>query len=149
MLTFVLGSAIVTSLAVTVASWFSANQCKVVTVPAILVVEDNPDNRETLAVVVTTMGYEVVTAESGEAALRALEQRADIALVVCDIRLPGMDGMAFREVVRERYPALKIALVTGDPDAADAAVQAGVVAMLKPYKFDALTRVIVEALASA
>ena len=115
--------------------------------PAILLIEDNADNRETLAVVVTTMGYEVVTAESAEAALRTLDQRADIALVVCDIRLPGMDGMAFNDVVRERYPALKIAFVTGDPDAADAAVQAGVIAMLKPYKFDTLTRVIVEALA--
>ena len=113
---------------------------------AILVVEDNPDNRETLAVLVTAMGYEVVTAGSAEAALRALDQRTDIALIVCDIRLPGMDGIAFSNVVRARHSAPRVVFVTGDSDAADAAIEAGVLAMLKPYKFDALTRVIVETL---
>ena len=101
-----------------------------------------------MAIVVATMRYEVITAESADAALRALDQRADVALVLCDVGLPGMDGMAFNDVVRERYPALKTVFVTGDSDAADEAIQAGVVAMLKPYKFDALTRVIVEAFAT-
>jgi DNA-binding NtrC family response regulator len=113
---------------------------------AILIVEDDPDNRETLAEVVAIMGYEIITADSSERALRLLGQRADVALVVCDIRLPGMDGIAFSEIVQQRYQSVKIALVTGDADAADAAIRKGAVAMLKPYDLTILTRVIVEAL---
>jgi two-component system response regulator GlrR len=114
--------------------------------PAILIVEDDPDNRETLAGVVAIMGYEIITAESGEEALRVVDQRTDVSLVVCDIRLPGMDGIAFSDLVQQRHPSLKIALVTGDPDAADDAIRHGAIAMLKPYDFKVLTRVIAEAL---
>ncbi len=114
--------------------------------PAILLVEDNSDNRETLAAVVGIMGFEIVTAVSGEEALHVLDQRDDVSLVLCDIRLPGMDGIAFRAIARQRHPALKIAFITGDPQAAEDAIQDGAVAMLKPYDFKVLTRVIEEAL---
>jgi DNA-binding NtrC family response regulator len=114
--------------------------------PAILIVEDDPDNRESLAGVMAIMGYEIVTAESGEEALRVLDQRTDVSLVVCDIRLPGMDGIAFSDLVQQRRPSLKIAFVTGDSGAADDAIRHGAIAMLKPYNFNVLTRVIVEAL---
>ena len=114
--------------------------------PAILLVEDNPDNRETLAGVVAIMGYEIITAVSGEEALLALDQRNDVSLVLCDIRLPGMGGIAFRATARQRHPSLKIAFVTGDPEAVDDAIQDGAIAMLKPYDFRVLTRVIEEAL---
>ncbi len=46
--------------------------------PAILLVEDDPDNRETLAGVVAIMGYEIIAAVSGEDALRVLDQRDDV-----------------------------------------------------------------------
>jgi len=114
--------------------------------PAILLVEDDPDNRETLAGVVAIMGYEIIAAVSGEDALRVLDQRHDISLVLCDIRLPGMGGIAFRATARQRHPSLKIAFVTGDPEAVDDAIQDGAIAMLKPYDFKVLMRVIEEAL---
>ena len=114
--------------------------------PAILLVEDNSDNRETLAGVVAIMGYDAITAVSGEEALRVLDQRDDVSLVLCDIRLPGMDGIAFRAIARQRHPSLKIAFVTGDPEAAEDAIQDGAIAMLKPYDFKVLMRVIDEAL---
>jgi len=114
--------------------------------PAILIIEDDPDNRETLAGVVALMGYEIIAAQSGEEALRVLDQRTDVSLVLCDIRLPGMGGIAFSASARQRHPALKIAFVTGDPQAAEDAIQNGAIAMLKPYDFTVLTRVIAEAL---
>ena len=114
--------------------------------PTILLVEDNSDNRETLAGVVAIMGYDAITAVSGEEALRVLDQRDDVSLVVCDIRLPGMGGIAFRAIARQRHPSLKIAFVTGDPEAAEDAIQDGAIAMLKPYDFKVLMRVIEEAL---
>src|SRR2546430_14318606 len=112
----------------------------------ILLVEDNRDNRETLAGVVAIMGYEILTAVSGEEALQLLDQRDDVSLVLCDIRLPGMGGLAFRANARQRHPSLKIAFMTGDPDAAEDAIQEGAIAMLKPYDFKVLTRVLEEAL---
>ena len=115
---------------------------------AILIVEDDPENREMLAQVITIMGYEVIAANSGEEALRLLDRSADVALAVCDIRLPGMDGLAFGAAVRQRHPKLKLVFVTGDSDAADDAIRDGSVAMLKPYNFDVMTRVFAEALGS-
>lgn len=115
-------------------------------VAAILIIEDDADNRQMLASVVAIMGYDILAAESGEQALRMLAQRTDVALVVSDIRLPGMDGLSFGEVMRKRHPSIKVAYVTGDDAAAEEAIQKGAVAMLKPYDFSVLTRVIVEAL---
>lgn len=115
---------------------------------AILIVEDDPENREMLAQVITTMGYAVIAANSGEEALRLLDQGTDLALAVCDIRLPGMDGIEFSAVARKHHPTLKVVFVTGDSDAADDAIRTGSVAMLKPYNFSVLTQVFVEALGS-
>ena len=113
---------------------------------AILIIEDDADNRQMLASVVAIMGYEIIAAESGEQALRMLAERPDVALVVSDIRLPGMDGISFGDALRERHPSIKVAYVTGDDAAAEDAIHKGAVAMLKPYNFSVLTRVIVEAL---
>ena len=114
--------------------------------PAILIVEDNRDSLETLAEALAVMGYETIAASSGEEGLQLLDQRDDVSLVLCDIRLPGMGGIAFSAIARQRHPSLKIAFVTGDPEATDDAIQHGAIAMLKPYDFKVLTRVIEEAL---
>jgi len=114
---------------------------------AILVIEDDADNREMLSRVVAIMGYDIISAESGEDALQIIDERSDVALVLCDIRLPGIGGLAFRAAAQKRHPALKVAFVTGDAQAADDAIREGAIAMLKPYDFSVLTHVIVEALA--
>ena len=114
--------------------------------PVILIVEDDADNRDSLARAVRLMGFETVAVDSGEAAFSELDTRTDISLVICDIRLPGIDGIGFGHIVRQRHPSMRVALVTGDPDAADKAIQNGAIAMLKPYDFNLLTRVIGEAL---
>ena len=57
----------------------------------ILVVEDQPDNRRILRDMLGNAGYELIEAESGEEALKAVEtQRPD--LILMDIQLPVMDG---------------------------------------------------------
>ena len=68
--------------------------------PAILLVEDNSDNRETLSGVVGIMGFEIVAVASGEEALHVLDQRQDVSLVICDIRLPGMSGEEAAQAMR-------------------------------------------------
>jgi two-component system cell cycle response regulator DivK len=57
----------------------------------ILVVDDHPDNRQILRVLLDNAGYQMIEAEDGEGALVAAEeQRPD--LILMDIQLPGLDG---------------------------------------------------------
>ena len=112
----------------------------------ILVVEDNRDNRDALAGVLAAIGHDIVTADSGEDALRLLDHRGDVELVLCDIRLPGMDGIAFRAAARQRRPDVRIAFMTGDAQAVDDAIAEGAIAILKPYNFNILTQVIADQL---
>lgn len=59
-----------------------------------LLIEDNPDTRMLMAESLEILGYAVVSAESGEAALEALT-REPVDVVLADIGLPGMDGYEF------------------------------------------------------
>jgi CheY-like chemotaxis protein len=58
----------------------------------ILVVDDDDALRESLELVLAAEGYEVVGARDGASALAALEA-APVDVVLCDLRMPGMDGL--------------------------------------------------------
>ena len=65
-----------------------------------LIVEDNPDARETLQMLLQVAGHEVDTADSASAALEKLARfQPDVALI--DIGLPGVDGYSLARSVRE------------------------------------------------
>ncbi len=101
----------------------------------ILVVDDDQDLLRLLAIRLQASGYEVVTAETGERALAQLAV-ASPHLVITDMRMPGMDGMALFEAIRKRNPALPVIILTAHgtiPDAVEA-VQRGVFGYLtKPF----------------
>ncbi len=78
----------------------------------ILVIDDNPANRETYADILEGDGHTVVTAPSGEEGLARLGGAA-IDAVICDLRLPNLDGLATMELAHERHPGLPWILVTG------------------------------------
>ena len=63
----------------------------------ILVVEDEPSVRELAVDVLRDQGYDVVEAQDGVEAIRALEQRdpsaSELSLILLDMMLPGMDGL--------------------------------------------------------
>ena len=71
----------------------------------ILIVDDDPDSREMLQLWLCSEGYEVLTAEDGAAAL-ALLQQAQPALILTDLRMPGIDGFELIRRVRA-LPSLK------------------------------------------
>jgi CheY-like chemotaxis protein len=67
-----------------------------VSAEVVLVVDDDRDIRETLREVLTDAGYEVVAAENGRAALEQLRAGCRPALILLDLMMPVMDGLAFR-----------------------------------------------------
>ncbi|MBM3776985.1 MAG: sigma-54-dependent Fis family transcriptional regulator [Acidimicrobiia bacterium] len=78
----------------------------------ILFVDDEPALREVTAERLTEAGHEVVQAESGERAVELLEQFA-FDVLVTDLRLPGMNGLAVMEAALERYPGIIAIVLTG------------------------------------
>lgn len=74
----------------------------------IVIAEDSSPNRKILAHLLTRLGYNVVATENGEAALNALTsgEHKNIVLLISDIMMPVMDGLALLRQVREN-PNLK------------------------------------------
>jgi CheY-like chemotaxis protein len=84
-------------------------------VPAvILVVEDEMLLRMRAVDMVEDAGYTSVEAVDADEAVLILESRSDIALLLTDIQMPGsMDGLKLAHTVHERWPPIKIILVSG------------------------------------
>ena len=64
--------------------------------PCVLIVEDDDDVREFMQLLVSTSGYETMTARDGQEALVKMRQRKP-CLVLLDLQMPRMDGWEFRE----------------------------------------------------
>ena len=69
--------------------------------PSILLVDDHPENLTAMEAALEPLGYRVVTASSGEAALREL-LLGDFSLVILDVQMPGIDGFETARAIKER-----------------------------------------------
>lgn len=114
----------------------------------VMVVDDDPETLALLREVVTKEGYQVETAEDAETALRQLaEWQPD--LVITDIHMPGMDGLALLAAVREKAPDILVILLTayGSLKTAVDAIKAGAFDYLsKPFVVDDIRLVVRRAL---
>ncbi|HUC91387.1 MAG TPA: response regulator [Paenibacillus sp.] len=112
----------------------------------LIIVDDEPLIREGLKSMPWEQWGCVVTgeAEDGEEGLAVVDKvRPDI--IITDIRMPGMDGLAFAEKVKERFPETEILMLTGyqDFNYAKSAMHIGIRdLLLKPTKFDELEQVV-------
>jgi PAS domain S-box-containing protein len=80
----------------------------------VLLVEDDDDVRAATGEMLRELGYGVVAAEDGAAALRLLEHRPDIHLLFTDVGLPGgMNGSQLADAVRARRPRLPVLFTSG------------------------------------
>jgi CheY-like chemotaxis protein len=80
----------------------------------VLVVEDEMLLRMRALDMVEDAGYTSIEAVDADEAFAILVSRADIALLFTDIQLPGsMDGLQLAHIVHERWPVIKIILVSG------------------------------------
>lgn len=80
----------------------------------ILVVDDEPDVLDMASFYLSDQGYRVVTACNGVAALQALEQNPDVALLFTDVVMPGgIDGFELADRARQLHPGLRILYTSG------------------------------------
>ena len=104
----------------------------------ILVVDDDAPMRHLLTVILTDHGYRASTVNSAEDALKELAAR-DYDLVLTDVRMPRMDGIALTRAIQERQPGATVIVMSayGSHDDAVAAMKAGAYDFLpKPFKPD-------------
>ena len=81
----------------------------------VLVIDDEREIAGTLKEILNNQGHDVVTADSADSGLQALE-RTEVDLIFCDLKMPGMDGRTFYRVLSDRRPDLlpRLAFITGD-----------------------------------
>lgn len=109
----------------------------------IMVVEDNDFVRMQIVKFLTDEGHDVVEKTDGEAALEAIGQGVDMAIV--DVRMEPMDGFDFIRAIRAMDMKTPVILVTGDnnPELLNDAAKLGVVAVLmKPVQKDRLLKIV-------
>ena len=86
----------------------------------VLIVEDEMVLRMRAVDIVEDAGYNAVEAINADEALAILEARSDISLLFTDIQMPGsMDGLKLAHAVHDRWPTIKIILVSGQVKVSD------------------------------
>jgi CheY-like chemotaxis protein len=85
-------------------------------VGSVLLVDDDPGVRLILSEHLRDLGLRVATAEDGRQALTVLEaDGSDLEFVLTDYSMPGMDGIALLSAVGEKWPQIRGAIMTGNP----------------------------------
>ncbi|HKR78717.1 MAG TPA: response regulator [Nitrospira sp.] len=85
----------------------------------VLVVDDEPTVRTIVRLILEKAGYEVLEAENGETAIEALntgENRLVLDVVICDIRMPKINGVQAIEYFQREYPHVPIIVLTAYPE---------------------------------
>ena len=114
----------------------------------LLVVDDKQLMRESMELTLRRDGHEVETAECGQAAVAALS-RSRFEVVITDLKMARMDGVALLERIKEKWSDTAVVLITafGTVDVAVRAMKAGAFDFLqKPFKAEHLTAVVERAL---
>lgn len=109
--------------------------------PRALMVDDDRDVLATTADLLEAEGFDVTRVASGEAALRYLESDQTLRLLVTDHAMPGLNGTDLACWALERFPGLRVLVITGFPVTQPAAaLPSGMALLAKPFRRDALKR---------
>ena len=105
---------------------------------SVLVIDDEENMRHMLSKMLSMDGYRVETAGDGEAGL-ALLGRSDFDFILCDIKMPKMDGMGFLKALGDKSRQVTVIMMSayGTIDLAVEAMQLGAYDFIsKPFKSD-------------
>lgn len=93
----------------------------------VMLVDDNFVTRETMSLILGGVGYQVVTASNGQDAIERLRSHEPPNLILLDLNMPVMDGMAFCQQCKkdDRLAAIPVVLVSSADDIAEKASSAG------------------------
>ena len=78
----------------------------------ILIVDDEKSICQSLGSILADEGYEILTAGSGEEAVKMIEEDPP-NLVILDIWLPGMDGIETLTIIKTRFPQVRVIMISG------------------------------------
>ncbi len=94
---------------------------------SVLIIDDEIGIRETLSLIFRMEGYEVETAESGNSGLRLLDSGKYYDYIICDVKMPGMDGIQFLKEIRHRDSGSILIMITayGTLETSIEAIKAG------------------------
>ena len=107
--------------------------------PMIVLVEDEPSEREPIARHLQEHGFSVEVVDNSDAALALLEKRSDIQGLVTDAHVPGkIDGFELAALVRERWPRIAVVMMSGHSDASSGPIPDGGDFVSKPFLFSHL-----------
>ena len=100
-----------------------------------LVVDDDPDIRQVVRLMLEAKGYEVFTATNGDEAVSCMAEKQDMDLVIMDIMMPGISGVEACRRIREisTVPVLFLTARTQDGDKVDAYSSGGDDYLGKPF----------------
>ena len=98
---------------------------------SILVIDDDPDIRNALQLVLKKAGYHPLLADGGQAAIALMkldDEAANVAVILCDLEMPGMDGATVIAHFHKHHPMIPIVVLSGAAPAQflDAVAQQGV-----------------------
>jgi len=113
----------------------------------VLVVDDDDSLRELLEEAVREWGYDVATARSGEEALESIG-RKKFNLVICDLKMPGMDGLELLKEIKVRDNKVHVIVITGYAtlDTVIKTIEAGAFDYItKPFRIEELRRIMKKA----
>ena len=85
----------------------------------VLVVDDEPDVRKVVRMALEKGGYTVLEAEDGEKAIEAIntgQNRLMLDTIICDIRMPKINGAEAMAYFQKEYPRVQLIVLTGFPD---------------------------------
>jgi signal transduction histidine kinase len=116
--------------------------------PAVLVIDDESGIRSILARALPRRGYEVVMAETGEQAVAQAKEKA-FDLAICDMMMPGMNGVATLKALKGLQPHMEVVMATGysSMESAIESLKSGAYDYVsKPYALDHIFSVLDKAL---
>ena len=114
----------------------------------VLLVDDEVSFVETFSERLELRDFEISKAFSGEEALKVLDEKKNIEVVILDVKMPGMDGIETLVEIKRKNPLVEVMMLSGHADVAsaiDGMKQGAIDYLMKPVDMDQIITKVTEA----